>query len=247
MVKDPRSQPGLRTFNLSKSYRGQNVVMDVSLELRRGEAVALLGPNGAGKSTLLAMITGIVKPDSGWIEIDGFDVTSLPIHARARLGLSYLPQETSVFRGLSVENNILLYLETFVPDKHERRRRLNALLEEFGLTAIRKNNAAGLSGGQKRRCEIARALAVDPRYVMLDEPFAGVDPLAISDVQETIRKLRQRGMGVLISDHNVREALSIVDYAYILESGRLLAQGNPKDIVANEDVRYFYLGNSLDH
>jgi lipopolysaccharide export system ATP-binding protein len=237
----------LRAFNLCKSYRGHDVVTDVSLELRRGEAVALLGPNGAGKSTLLSMIIGIVKPDSGSIEIDGLDVSDLPIHARARLGLSYLPQETSVFRGLSVENNILLYLETFVSDKHERRRRLDALLEEFGLTAIRKTSAARLSGGQKRRCEIARALAVVPNYVMLDEPFAGVDPLAISEVRETIRRMRQRGMGVLISDHNVRETLSIVDYAYIVESGRLLAQGRPGDIVVDEEVRHFYLGNSLDN
>ena len=237
----------LRAFNLCKAYRGRSVVTDVSLELRRGEAVALLGPNGAGKSTLLSMIIGIVKPDSGSIEIDGLDVSDLPIHARARLGLSYLPQETSVFRGLSVENNILLYLETFVSDKHERRRRLDALLEEFGLTAIRKTSAARLSGGQKRRCEIARALAVVPNYVMLDEPFAGVDPLAISEVRETIRRMRQRGMGVLISDHNVRETLSIVDYAYIVESGRLLAQGRPGDIVVDEEVRHFYLGNSLDN
>ena len=236
----------LRASDITKSYRRQDVVIGFSLEVGRGEIIALLGPNGAGKSTLLSMITGIQQPDSGIIEMDGFDITGLPIYARAQLGLSYLPQETSVFRGLSVEDNILLYLETFEPDRHQRQLRLESLLNEFGLTGIRSRSGSKLSGGQRRRCEIARALAANPKYVLLDEPFAGVDPLAISDVQSIVAGLRNHGIGVLISDHNVRETLSIVDRAYIIESGKLLASGTPDEIVANESVRYFYLGNSLD-
>ena len=220
--------------------------MDVSLEIRRGEIVALLGPNGAGKSTLMSVITGVQRPDSGVVEIDGIDVTGLPIYARAQLGLSYLPQETSVFRGLSVQDNILLYLESFEPNRALRYRRLEALLSEFGLTDIRTRSGAKLSGGERRRCEIARTLASDPKYILLDEPFAGVDPLAIAYVKATIAKLRDLGIGVLISDHNVRETLSIVGRAYIMESGRLLAWGTPDEIIADESVRYFYLGDSLD-
>jgi lipopolysaccharide export system ATP-binding protein len=236
----------LRADHLVKTYKRQEAVVDVSLAVQRGEVVALLGPNGAGKTTLMSMIIGIVTPDSGTIRMDGFDVTTLPIYARAQLGLSYLPQEVSVFRGLSVEDNILLYLETFEPDKKLRQIRLDALLQQFELTSIRKQNAGRLSGGQRRRCEIARALASDPGYIMLDEPFAGVDPLAISYIQETIWLLKARGIGVLISDHNVRETLSIVDRAYVMVSGRIIAAGTPEEIIADDNVRRFYLGDILD-
>lgn len=242
--KSPRGL--LRATDITKSFRGQEVVMGISLAIERGEIVALLGPNGAGKSTLMSVMTGVQQPDSGSVEIDGIDVTELPIYARAQLGLSYLPQETSVFRGLSVEDNILLYLESFEPDRTLRYRRLEALLSEFGLTDIRTRSGSKLSGGERRRCEIARALAADPKYILLDEPFAGVDPLAISNVQAMIDRLQYRGIGVLISDHNVRETLSIVSHAYIMESGRLLASGTPDEIIADENVRYFYLGDSLD-
>jgi lipopolysaccharide export system ATP-binding protein len=237
----------LEAAHLSKSYGGHNAVADVSLLLQPGEVIALVGPNGAGKTTLLSMITGIVGPDSGRIDIDGVDVTRLPIYARAQLGLSYLPQEPSVFRGLSVEDNILLYLETFEPDRRQRQLRLEALLDEFDLVGLRKQKGSRLSGGQRRRCEIARALAADPYYVLLDEPFAGVDPLAISDLRETIDVLRARAIGVLISDHNVRETLSIVDRAYVMVDGRFIAEGPPAMIIADENVRRFYLGNTLDY
>ena len=239
--------PGLlRATDITKSFRGQDVVMDVSLVIGRGEIVALLGPNGAGKSTLMSVMTGVQCPDSGTVEIDGIDVTGLPIYARAQLGLSYLPQDSSVFRGLSVEDNILLYLESSEPNRALRYERLEALLNEFGLTDVRTRSGAMLSGGERRRCEIARALAARPKYILLDEPFAGVDPLAITDIKATIAKLGDRGIGVLISDHNVRETLSMVGRAYILESGRLLAWGTPDEITADESVRYFYLGDSLD-
>jgi lipopolysaccharide export system ATP-binding protein len=236
---------GLKAFRLAKHYPGQTAVTDVSFELRQGEAVALLGPNGAGKTTLLSMVIGTVRPDEGKIAMDGHDVTLLPIYARAQLGLCYLPQESSVFRGLSVEDNIMLYLETLEPDRAARHARLERLLEEFDLVPHRRKNAGKLSGGQKRRCEIARALASDPVYILLDEPFAGVDPLAITDIQQTILGLRSRGIGVLISDHNVRETLSVVDRAYVMVAGRIIAQGDPQQIVADDAVRRFYLGNSL--
>jgi lipopolysaccharide export system ATP-binding protein len=241
-----KQQDLLRATDITKSFRRQEVVMGISLAIRRGEIVGLLGPNGAGKSTLMSVITGVQFPDSGSVEIDGIDVTGLPIYARAQLGLSYLPQETSVFRGLSVEDNILLYLESFERSRQRRFERLDALLSEFGLTEIRTRIGSRLSGGERRRCEIARTLAANPKYVVLDEPFTGVDPLAISSVRSTIAKLRDRGIGVLISDHNVRETLSIVGRAYIMESGRLLAWGTPEEIVSDKSVRYFYLGDSLD-
>jgi lipopolysaccharide export system ATP-binding protein len=244
-AEEPENE-GLQVYGLAKSYRRSEAVIDVSLSLARGEAIALLGPNGAGKTTLLSMIIGILAPDAGHIAIDGFEVTDLPIYARAQLGLSYLPQEASVFRGMSVEDNILLYLETFEPDRRKRYARLDSLISEFELESVRKRNASRLSGGQRRRCEIARALASDPYYLLLDEPFAGVDPLAISNVKETIRALRARGIGVLVSDHNVRETLSIVDRAYVMVSGRVIAHGRPPEIAADENVRRFYLGNSLD-
>lgn len=220
--------------------------MGVSMEVRRGEVTGLLGPNGAGKSTLMSVVAGVQAADSGAIEIDGIDVTALPIYARAQLGLNYLPQDASVFRGLSVEENILLYLEAVEPNRKRRFSRLEELLDEFGLVDIRTRNGARLSGGERRRCEIARMLAADPKYVLLDEPFSGVDPLAVAAVQQTIANLRDRGIGVLISDHNVRETLSIVNHAYILHSGRLLAWGSPKQIADNASVRNAYLGDSLD-
>lgn len=240
------SETGLSAEHLAKTYRGKQAVSDISIRLGRGETVALLGPNGAGKTTLISMITGVRRPDMGRISIDGVDVTGHPVHTRARLGLSYLPQETSVFRGLSVEDNIMLYLEAVEPDRRARRARLELLIGEFGLEDCRRQNATRLSGGQRRRCEIARALAADPNYVLLDEPFAGVDPLAISYVQSMIRTLRDRGLGVLVSDHNVRETLSIVDRAYIMESGRVLAKGSPEEVVANELVRRHYLGSDFN-
>jgi lipopolysaccharide export system ATP-binding protein len=247
MTPDPtRPRPDLRATWLVKAYQEHDVVTGASLAVRRGEVIALLGPNGAGKTTLLSMLIGILRPDAGQIEIDGVDVTDLPIHARAQLGLSYLPQEPSVFRGLSVEDNILLYLETFEPDRRRRAQRLDGLLAEFDLSDIRRQNAARLSGGQRRRCEIARALAAEPSYMLLDEPFAGVDPLAVSNIQQTIHALRARDIGVLVSDHNVRETLSIVDRAYVMVAGGIIAHGEPAGIIADENVRRFYLGNSLD-
>ena len=236
----------IKARQLFKRFQKREVVSNVGLDIVRGRIVALLGPNGAGKTTVMSMMTGIVKPDAGTISIDGQNVTNLPIHARARLGLSYLPQEDSVFSGLSVEDNVMLYLESSEPDGRKRRQRLEAILDEFGLTEIRKNRGGRLSGGQRRRCEVARALATNPAYILLDEPFAGVDPLAITELKHTILAFKARGMGVLISDHNVRETLSLVDYAYILVSGNLLAVGTPDQIKADQQVREFYLGSSLD-
>ncbi|WP_422370347.1 LPS export ABC transporter ATP-binding protein [Hoeflea sp.] len=231
---------------LEKSFGGINVVKDVSLTIRRGETVAVLGPNGAGKTTLMNIIAGTMQPDAGGIRIDGTDATRMPVFARARLGLSYLPQEPSVFRGLSVEDNIMVALESCYPDRPTRSRILDRILDGFGLTSVRSRNAAKLSGGMRRRCEVARALASNPRYLMLDEPFAGVDPLAVSDLQGLISRIRASGLGILISDHNVRETLSIVDHAYIVVAGKVLAHGTPEEIASNEQVRRFYLGNTLD-
>ena len=236
----------IRARQLSKRFQKRQVVANVGLDIVRGRIVALLGPNGAGKTTVMSMMTGIVKPDTGKILIDGEDVTGLPIHARAQRGLSYLPQEDSVFSGLTVEDNVMLYLESAEPDGRRRRQRLEAILAEFGLTEIRKQRGGRLSGGQRRRCEVARALATNPAYILLDEPFAGVDPLAITELKHTILAFKARGMGVLISDHNVRETLSLVDFAYILVGGKLLAAGTPAAIKADPQVRQFYLGSSLD-
>ena len=235
----------LQASGLAKAYGGGDVVVDFNLRVARGETVALLGPNGAGKTTVFSMITGVTRPDAGAVRIDGIDVTKMPVYARARLGLSYLPQETSVFRGLSVEDNILLYLESIEPDRRRRARRLEELLAEVGLADMRRQRASRLSGGQRRRCEIARALAADPRYILLDEPFAGIDPLAVSHVQATIRDLSARGLGVLVSDHNVRETLAIVDRAYVIESGYLLAHGTPGETIGDEQVRRLYLGSTF--
>ena len=234
----------LGVFNLGKSYGGRQVVKDVSLIVRRGEAVGLLGPNGAGKTTVFYMITGLVRPDKGGILLDGHEVTHLPMYRRARLGIGYLPQEASIFRGLSVEDNILAVLEVSEPDKDRRRAELESLLEEFDIKRLRKAPSIALSGG-RRRCEIARALAGHPSFMLLDEPFAGIDPIAVGDIQDLVHHLKQRGIGVLITDHNVRETLGLIDRAYIIHSGHVLTEGLPEEIVENPDVRRYYLGESF--
>jgi len=233
---------GLSIRHIRKSYKRRPVIRDVSLHLNRGEVVALLGPNGCGKTTCFYTIAGLVTPESGQVLIDGRDVTSLPMYRRARLGIGYLPQEVSIFRGLSVEDNILAVLEITVTDRHKRRERLEELLSEFSITHLRRTPALALSGGERRRCEIARALATSPRLILLDEPFAGVDPIAVLDIQKIIRFLKERGIGVLITDHNVRETLGICDRAHIINEGRVLASGKPDEIIANEKVRQVYLG-----
>jgi lipopolysaccharide export system ATP-binding protein len=235
----------LSIHNLAKSYKARRVVEDVSLHVRRGEAVGLLGPNGAGKTTVFYMITGLVKPDKGMISLDGYDVTSLPMYRRARLGIGYLPQEASIFRGLSVEDNIRAVLEITQPDEKRREEELDALLDEFRLTRLRQSPAIALSGGERRRCEIARALAGHPSFMLLDEPFAGIDPIAVGDIQDLVRHLKARGIGVLITDHSVRETLGLTDRAYIIYSGHVLTEGPPEEIVANPDVRRIYLGEDF--
>ena len=227
---------------LRRTFKGRLVVDDVSLALRRGEAVGLLGPNGAGKTTVFYMVTGLIRPDAGSIEIDGFDVTHLPMYRRARLGVGYLPQEASIFRGLSVQDNIRAVLEIVEPDRKLRESDLDALLEEFHIAHLRKAPAISLSGGERRRCEIARALATRPAFMLLDEPFAGIDPIAVGEIQGLVRHLTRRGIGVLITDHNVRETLGLIDRAYILNAGHVMAEGSPAEIVANPDVRRVYLG-----
>jgi lipopolysaccharide export system ATP-binding protein len=235
----------LAAYNLGKSYRGRAVVRDVSLHVRRGEAVGLLGPNGAGKTTVFYMITGLVRADKGAIELDGYDMAPLPMYRRARLGIGYLPQEASIFRGLSVEDNIRAVLEVAEPDRERRAAQLEDLLEEFDIKRLRKSPAIALSGGERRRCEIARALAGNPAFMLLDEPFAGIDPIAVADIQELVRRLTQRGIGVLITDHNVRETLGLIDRAYIIHSGHVLTEGTPAEIVGNPDVRKIYLGEDF--
>jgi len=230
---------------LTKAYKSRRVVDGVSLGLHRGEAVGLLGPNGAGKTTCFYMITGLVPVDSGTIEIDGNDVTGMPMYRRARLGVGYLPQEASIFRGLSVEANIRAVLEISEPNRHKRTEKLDSLLEEFSIAHLRKSPSIALSGGERRRLEIARALASDPTFMLLDEPFAGVDPIAISDIQNLVRHLTRRGIGVLITDHNVRETLGLIDRAYIIHDGQVLTHGTPEEIVANPDVRRLYLGEGF--
>ncbi len=236
---------GLSVVSIAKSYDNRTVLSDVSLAVGRGEVVGLLGPNGAGKTTCFYSIMGLVKPDSGRIMLDGDDITGLPMYRRAILGLGYLPQETSIFRGLSVAKNISAVLELAEPDKSKRAERLEFLLHEFGLTALRDSPAMALSGGERRRCEIARALAADPSIMLLDEPFAGIDPLSISDIRDLIKDLKKRDIGVLITDHNVRETLDIVDRACIIYDGRVLFAGSPEDLVADENVRRLYLGESF--
>ncbi len=236
---------GLSVVSIAKSYDKRAILSDVSLSVGHGEVVGLLGPNGAGKTTCFYSIMGLVKPDAGRILLDGEDITGLPMYRRAILGLGYLPQETSIFRGLSVEQNIGAALELAVPDKAARAERLEALLDEFGLTKLRKSAAMALSGGERRRCEIARALAANPTIILLDEPFAGIDPISISDIRDLVIDLKQRGIGVLITDHNVRETLEIVDRACIIYDGRVLFAGSPAELVADENVRRLYLGESF--
>jgi lipopolysaccharide export system ATP-binding protein len=236
---------GLSVVSLAKSYDKRSVLSDVSLSVGRGEVLGLLGPNGAGKTTCFYSIMGLVKPDSGRIMLDGADITRLPMYRRAILGLGYLPQETSIFRGLSVEQNIAAVLELVEPDKGARAARLNQLLDEFGLTRLRASPAMALSGGERRRCEIARALAANPSIMLLDEPFAGIDPLSISDIRDLIKELKTRDIGVLITDHNVRETLDIVDRACIIYGGQVLFSGSPQELVADAEVRRLYLGEGF--
>ncbi len=241
---DPNGYEGwLTASGVRKSYKRRLVVRGVDLAVRRGEAVGLLGPNGAGKTTVFYMITGLVPADAGTITINGQNVTRLPMYRRARLGIGYLPQEASIFRGLTVEQNIMAVLELVEPNRRRRREQLDELLEEFRITRLRKSPSIALSGGERRRCEIARALASRPVFMLLDEPFAGIDPIAVGEIQQLVRHLTQRGLGVLITDHNVRETLSLVDRAYVIADGQVLTQGSPSEIIANEDVRRVYLGD----
>jgi lipopolysaccharide export system ATP-binding protein len=236
---------GLEVRSIAKSYDKRAVLHDVSLDVHRGEVVGLLGPNGAGKTTCFYSVMGLVKPDSGRIFLDGRDITELPMYRRSILGLGYLPQETSIFRGMTVAENIMAVLEAAEPDRQVRRDRLEQLLGEFGLTALRDSPAMALSGGERRRCEIARALAAEPSIMLLDEPFAGIDPISISDIRELVRELKSRAIGVLITDHNVRETLDIVDRACIIYDGQVLFQGTPEALVADQEVRRLYLGESF--
>ena len=230
---------------LTKSYKGLQVVNGVSLGVRAGEAVGLLGPNGAGKTTCFYMVTGLVPVDQGKIEIDGFDITAMPMYRRARLGIGYLPQEASIFRGLTVENNIRAVLEVVEKSRKEREKMLDSLLDEFHITHLRKAASMALSGGERRRLEIARALASRPHYMLLDEPFAGIDPIAVADIQHLVRHLTTRGIGVLVTDHNVRETLGLIDRAYIIHNGEILKHGTAADIVADANVRRLYLGEGF--
>lgn len=233
---------GLVASGLGKRYKKRPVVRNVSLSVKRGEAVGLLGPNGAGKTTTFYMIVGLIAPDSGTIALDGAEISGLPMYRRARLGIGYLPQEASVFRGLNVEQNILAVLEVVEPDRDKREDILSALLAEFSISHLRRTPALALSGGERRRVEIARALAAGPNYILLDEPLAGIDPIAVGEIRDLVSHLKHRGLGVLITDHNVRETLEIIDRAYILYDGQVLMEGTPEQVVAHEDVRRVYLG-----
>ena len=236
---------GLVVSRIGKAFNKRPVVRSVSLSLKRGEAVGLLGPNGAGKTTCFYMITGLIPVDSGSIEVDGHDVTKLPMYRRARLGIGYLPQEASIFRGLTAEQNIRATAELLEPDGARLEAMVEALLAEFGITHIRNTPAIALSGGERRRVEIARALATHPSYILLDEPLAGIDPIAVGEIRDLVRHLKDRGIGVLITDHNVRDALEVIDRAYILHDGRVLKEGTPADIVSDRDVRRVYLGEKF--
>ncbi len=235
----------LEAEGLTKSFKSHHVVRGATLNIRRGEAVGLLGPNGAGKTTVFYMITGLIPADTGRIIIDEHDVTRLPMYRRARLGIGYLPQEASIFRGLTVEENIRAVLEIVEPNRKARNEQLDALLEEFRITRLRKSPAIALSGGERRRVEIARALASRPSYMLLDEPFAGIDPIAIGDIRNLVHHLKSRGIGVLITDHNVRETLELIDRAYIIYEGQVLIEGTPDEIISNEEVRRVYLGDQF--
>jgi len=236
---------GLEVRSIAKSYDKRAVLHDVSLHVERGEVVGLLGPNGAGKTTSFYSVMGLVRPDAGRIYLDGQDITHLPMYRRAILGLGYLPQETSIFRGLTVEQNIRSVLEVAEPDDDARSARLEKLLKEFGLTHLRESPAMALSGGERRRCEIARSLAAEPSIMLLDEPFAGIDPISIADIRDLVCELKKRDIGVLITDHNVRETLDIVDRACIIYDGQVLFEGTPQALVADENVRRLYLGESF--
>jgi lipopolysaccharide export system ATP-binding protein len=242
-VKD--GEAGLRVVNLRKSYRKRPVIRDVSMDLGRGEVVALLGPNGSGKTTCFYAIAGLVTAEGGKVIVDGREATTLPMYRRARLGIGYLPQEMSIFRGMSVEDNIMAILEIAVDDRHKRRERLEELLSEFSIEHLRRASAMALSGGERRRVEIARCLAAGPKYVLLDEPFAGVDPIAVGEIRHLVADLKNRGIGVLITDHNVQETLQIVDRAYILHDGKVLMSGTTDEVVQNENVRRVYLGDNF--
>ena len=233
---------GLVGVGLGKTYKGRAVVRNVSISVKRGEAVGLLGPNGAGKTTTFYMIVGLIKPDTGAIQLDGADITALPMYRRARLGIGYLPQEASIFRGLNVEQNIMAALEVVEPRHDRREAMLDELLAEFGISHLRRSPSLALSGGERRRLEIARALASQPSYILLDEPLAGIDPIAVGEIRDLIAHLKDREIGVLITDHNVREALEIVDRAYVMHDGAVLMEGEPREVVANDDVRRVYLG-----
>jgi lipopolysaccharide export system ATP-binding protein len=233
---------GLVARGVGKTYKKRPVVRNVSISVRRGEAVGLLGPNGAGKTTTFYMIVGLVRPDTGAISLDGADITSLPMYRRARLGIGYLPQEASVFRGLNVEQNVLAALEVVEPDPDRRYLVLDELLSEFGISHLRRTPALALSGGERRRVEIARALASQPGYILLDEPLAGIDPIAVGEIRELVSHLKDRSIGVLITDHNVRETLQITDRAYIMHDGQVMMEGRPQEVVAHEGVRRVYLG-----
>jgi lipopolysaccharide export system ATP-binding protein len=235
----------LAAEGLQKTYGKRRVVNDVSIDVMRGEAVGILGPNGAGKTTCFYMVTGLVEPDAGHISLDGHDVTKLPMYRRARLGIGYLPQEASIFRGLNVENNLRAVLEVVEPNRKRREERLDELLDEFQIQHIRKSPSIALSGGERRRVEIARSLATNPNYMLLDEPFAGIDPIAVGDIRTLVRHLTRRGIGVLITDHNVRETLGLVDRAYIIHSGSVLMEGTAEEIVESEEVRRLYLGEEF--
>ena len=241
-VDPARQREGLFVSGISKAFKGRPVLKGVSLDVHRGEVVGLLGPNGAGKTTCFYSIVGLIRPDSGQIILDGLDVTSLPMYRRSRLGIGYLPQEASIFRGMSVENNIMAVLELVEPDQKTREEMLDNLLNEFGIQRLRHSPSLALSGGERRRVEIARALAGKPNIILLDEPFAGIDPIAIGDIRDLVAHLKDRGIGVLITDHNVRETFDITDRAYIIYDGNVLMSGTPDEIVANEDVRRVYLG-----
>jgi lipopolysaccharide export system ATP-binding protein len=241
----PVSNPCLAGYHLEKSYGTKTIVSDVSLHVKRGEIVGLLGPNGAGKTTCFYIMSGLIYPSAGRIVLDGQDVTAQPIDNRARLGLGYLPQESSIFRGLTVEENIMAILEITEPKKAIRQKKLDRLLEEFKLTALRKSKGEMLSGGERRRTEIARALAADPAYILLDEPLAGIDPIAVADIRDLVHQLKNRGLGVLITDHNVRETLAMVDRAYILHNGQVLREGTPQQIINDPAVKTVYLGESF--
>jgi len=236
---------GLHIVSLRKSYRKRPVIRDVSIDLDRGEVVALLGPNGSGKTTCFYAIAGLVTPEGGRVIIDGREVTTLPMYRRAQLGIGYLPQEMSIFRGMSVEDNIMSILEIAEADRHRRRERLEELLSEFSIEHLRRASAMALSGGERRRVEIARCLAAGPKYVLLDEPFAGVDPIAVGEIRHLVADLKNRGIGVLITDHNVQETLQIVDRAYILHDGKVLMSGTTQEVIQDENVRRVYLGNNF--